>query len=89
MDSVLLGSPEATPRALAALGCRWLDLWCLRSPRATIAYIEVSAEGYTIAYHDGTAQRLAHGWSGGTARVTAEDAGAPGAPDAPTMGEIV
>lgn len=41
---------SATPRELAALGCYWLDLRCLRTAtgRAATERIEVSAEGYTI-----------------------------------------
>lgn len=69
---------NATPRELAALGCYWLDLWCLRSPRskrAATERIEVSAEGYTITRvtpdEDSTSSTytLPHGFSGGRARV--------------------
>lgn len=77
---------SATPRELAALGCYWLDLWCLRSPRAATERIEVSAEGYTItrvtpdedspdgANSTRTVERymLPHGFSGGRERVRVE-----------------
>lgn len=74
---------SATPRDLAALGCYWLDLWCLRSPRAATERIEVSAEGYTITRvtpdEDSTnstssTYTLPHGFSGGRARVTVSTA---------------
>lgn len=74
---------SATLRELAAFGCYWLDLWCLRSPRAATERIEVSAEGYTITRvtpdEDTTSSTrtverymLPHGVSGGRERVRVE-----------------
>lgn len=73
---------SATLRELVALGCYWLDLWCLRTAtgRSTIERIEVSAEGYTITRvtpdEDTTSSTrtverytLPHGFSGGRERV--------------------